>query len=208
MPNSLIAAFLDGLRQTQPFHSLPASNQLTEQLWESHNTVLLQLRLPLYYDRLRKPRPKQKTYDTAIQSGLAVLGSFALITGTAQAIVRIDRGASQAISFQARPFGANWVVDHGVTPVALQQSWSDPLLERDQMEAPRMLTLDVSTRDVLHLAGKVALAVVNSTTTDPRSRGTATFTFARIGTQPKARVIYRPLQPNEPATVIALATAG
>jgi hypothetical protein len=205
MPNPLIAAFVEGLRQTMPFHSLPASNRLTETLWTAHNDTLLRLRLPLYYDRLRKPRPKQKTYDAAIQSGLAVLGSFALLTGTAQAIIRIDRSTAQAISFQPRPFGANWIVKHGITPAAMQVSWTDPLLERDPMEVPRLLTLDVSTRDILHLAGKVALAVVNSTTTDPRSNGVATFTFARTGTQPKARVVYRPLALNAPSHTVVLA---
>ena len=104
MPNSLIAAFVEGLRSTVPFHNLPVTNRPTEELWSAHNTCLLQLRLPLYYDRLRKPQPKQKAYDQAIQSGLAILSSFAAVVDTRQMIVRIERGAPEAISFQPRPF--------------------------------------------------------------------------------------------------------
>ena len=151
MPDTLIAAVVEGLRQTVPFHRLPATSRPTEALWSAVNDTLLQLRLPLHHARLGKPRPKQKVYDAAIQSGLAVLGAFARQVGTSQAIVRIAGGAPEAISFQPRPFGANWTREHGITPVALQSSWSDPLLERDPGEGPRLLTRDVATRDIIHL---------------------------------------------------------
>jgi hypothetical protein len=54
------------------------------------------------------------------------------------------------------------------------------------------------------MARKVADAVIKSTTTDPNVDGTATFTFARRSFRPEARVIWRPLQANEAATVITL----
>ncbi len=208
MPDSLITAVVEGLRHTVPFRGLPATSRPTEQLWTAHNDTLLLLRLPLYHDRLRKPRPKQKVYDAAIQAGLAVLGAVARETDTHQAIVRIADGEPDAISFQPRPFGANWTREHGITPTALQQSWSDPLLECDPVMGSVSLTMDVSTRDIVHLAAKVALAVVKSTTTSSHPSGTATFTFTRRSFLPEARVVYRPLQPNEPARIVELVTTA
>jgi hypothetical protein len=210
MPNSLITAFVEGLTETLPFRGLSVkTNRLNETLWTAVNDTNLKLRLPLYWDQLRKPRPKKAVYDASIQAGLAVLGSFAMITNTKQAIVRIEHGNATAVSFQPRPFGeANWTRDHGIMPVALQNSYSDPLLERDRADGPIPLTMDVSTRDILHMARKVADAVVKSSTTTMFADGVATFTFARRSFRPEARVIYRPLQANEPATVVTLATVG
>jgi hypothetical protein len=202
---TLIAALLEGLRHTVPFHTLPATNRPAEQLWTAHNDTLLQLRMPLYHGRLAKPRPKQKVFDTAIQSGLAVLGSFALTTHIPQAVVRLERGSPTAISFQPRPFGgANWTPRHGISPTRLQLSWTDPLLERNPDEAPGQLTMDVSTRDMLFMAGKVAVATANSAGPNWRPSGTATLTFATTGTRPEARIVFRPLEPNRPATVVEL----
>ena len=50
MPNPLVAAFVEGLRGTVPFRSLPVTNRPTEELFEAHNTCLLQLRLPLHQE--------------------------------------------------------------------------------------------------------------------------------------------------------------
>ena len=145
MPNSLITAFVEGLTETLPFRGLSVkTNRLNETLWTAVNDTNLKLRLPLYWDQLRKPRPKKAVYDASIQAGLAVLGSFAMITNTKQAIVRIEHGNATAVSFQPRPFGeANWTRDHGIMPVALQNSYSDPLLERDRADGPIPLTMDV-----------------------------------------------------------------
>jgi len=204
MPNSLVAAFVDGLRQTVPFHSLPVTNRPTEELFEAHNTCLLQLRLPLYYDRLRKPRPREKTFDAAIQSGLAILSSFAATVGTHQAIVRIERGAPEAISFQPRPFsGANWVRPHSISPVAIQADLTDPLLEIDPIDARSTLTMPVSTRDVLHLAGKVATVLALQAEHRTLPSGTATFIFTKDGATPTGRVVYRSLL-NLPARTVEL----
>jgi len=198
---------IEGLRSTVPFHGLPVTNRPTEELWTAHNDALLQLRLPLYYDRLRKPQPKQKAYDQAIQSGLAILSSFAAVVDTRQAIVRIERGAPEAISFQPRPFGANFIRQYGISPVALQVSWTDPLLEAHPINGRSSLTTAVSTRDILHLAGKVATALALQVEHRTLPSGHATFLFTREGHRPMARVVYRPLLADLPARTVELASS-
>jgi hypothetical protein len=193
MPNPLVAAFVEGLRDTVPFRSLPVTNRPLEELWQAHNDTLLKLRLPLHFSRLGKPQPKQKAYDAAIQTGLAELSSFASVVGTNQVIVRIERGAPKAISFQPRPFAVNWVRPHGISPVALQTNWTDPLLTHDDFDGRITHTTAVSTRDVVHLAGKVALALARQVEHGTHPSGHATFIFNPRGEVPGGRIVYRPL---------------
>ena len=193
MPPPLVAAFVEGLRSTVPFRSLPATGRPTEELWSAHNSVLLQLRLPLYHQRLGKPRPKEKVYEEAIRSGLGALATFASLIGTCQATVRIERGSREAISFQPRPFGANWTLVHCIQPVALQVDWTDPMLTYDDIDGRQTLTKAVSTRDIIHLAGKVALATAHLTEHTTFPSGTATYTFHGPDTCPRGQIVYRPL---------------
>jgi hypothetical protein len=184
----LIAAIVRSLRDTLPFASLPAMSRPLDELAYAHDYTLLALRLPLHHRRLRKARPKPKLYDAAIQPGLAILGAFAQQMGTRQAIVRLEDGAPSAISFQPRPFEANWTREHALSPHALADPTTDRLLLSDTL--PR-----VSTGDMLHLAAKVALAVVDKT--EAEANGTATFQFvAGKPFRPMVRVVYRPKGAN------------
>lgn len=186
---SLIAAIVEGLQQTVPFHSLPATTRPINALWFAHTQSLLQLRLPLYHTRLRKPRPKQKVYDEALQAGLAVLASFAREVGTQRAIVRVAEGTLDAISFQPRPFAANWNRQPALSPGALADPTLDPLTLTGQMPI-------VSTGDMLHLAGKVALVMADVSAAAAgvhRGSGTATIEFPSNPDKPAARLVYRPL---------------
>ena len=191
MPNNLVAALLEGMRQTTPFRTLPMTNRPTEELWSAHNAVLLQLQMPLHHERLRKPRPKDKAFDTAIQSGLAELCSFAAVAGTNQAVVRIEGGAPRAISFQSRPFGVNWTPARCITPAELRNDFKDPLLDTDAINGRSTLTMPVTVRDVVFLAGQVALALARQVE-GLRANGVATFIFNARGEVPGGRVVYRP----------------
>jgi hypothetical protein len=147
----------------KPFASLPAMSRPLDELAFAHEYTLLALRLPLHHRRLRKARPKPKLYDAAIQPGLAILGAFAQQMGTRQAIVRLENGKPSAISFQPRPFEANWTREHALSPEALHDPTTDRLLLSDTL--PR-----VSTGDMVHLAAKIALAVSISTRPTPTAR--------------------------------------
>jgi hypothetical protein len=174
------------LRETHPFHNLPATSQHHQTLWTAYNRTLLALRLPLYHNRLGKPRPKQTAYDEAIQMGLALLAAFAHHAGTHQAIVRID-GNGEAISFQPRPWAANWTAQHALSPEALQDAERDPLTQHGQRP-------QVSTADIVHLPRLVALAFIKAKhTSSHRASGTATFEFyTNNWDQPSTRLCWRP----------------
>jgi len=197
---SLIEAMVEGLRQTAPFQSLPAMTRPQDQFWHVLNNTLLQLRQPLYHQYLHKPVPKDKVYDEAIQSGLAILHVYAANTGTHQAIVRLMNGHTDAISFQPRPLGANWTAQHLLQPQALLDSDKDPLTTAGGLP-------EVSTLDMLHMAGKVARAfAMCSVGPKVPSNGTATFEFAKTDNQTPARLIYRPrdLPHSAPSFVVSL----
>jgi hypothetical protein len=187
---SLVAAMVEGRLQTVPFHKLPATTRPINALWFAHTHALLQLRLPLYHTRLRKPRPKQKVYDEALQAGLAVLASFAREVGTHRAIVRIDKGTLDAISFQPRPFAANWNRSPSLSPDALADPTTDPLTLTGQLPT-------VSTGDMLHLAGKVALVMADIAAAEDHPdyppSGTVTIEFPPNAEKPAAHLVYRHL---------------
>lgn len=186
----LIKAMVDNLRRTKPFSSLPPMTRPLDELVFAHEYTLLALRLPLYHHRLRKARPKPKAYDVAIQQGLALLGAFAQEVGARQAIVRLEDGRPTAISFQPRPFGANWTRDHALSPEALHDPTTDRLLLSDTL--PR-----VSTGDMVHMAAKITLAVVDKHEADPN--GTATFQFSADSPRdPEVHVTYRSKASNAP----------
>jgi hypothetical protein len=197
---SLIEAMVEGLRQTAPFQSLPAMTRPQDELWRALNNTLLQLRQPLYYEYLHKPAPKDKDYDEAIQSGLAILHVYAANTGTRQAIVRLKNGHTDAISFQPRPLGANWTAQHLLQPQALLDPDKDPLTAAGSLP-------EVSTFDMLHMAGKVARAfAMRSVGPKVPPNGVATFEFAKADNQTPARMVYRPrdLPHSAPSLIVSL----
>lgn len=105
--------------------------------------------------------------------------------GTRQAIVRIESGQLAAISLQPRPFAANWNREHALSPEALADPMTDPLTLTSQR-------LTVSTGDMVHLTGKVAMAVTGVTSNGAQADGTVTFEFGTApGNQPAVRVVYR-----------------
>ena len=186
MPSTLIEAIVEAIRLTVPFRTLPAMTRPLDEFWHAHNHALLSLRLPLYHERLHKTRPKPQAYDAAIQTGLAILGAFAGAMNTRQAIVRIDSGQLAAISFQPRPFAANWNREHALSPGALVDPMTDPLTLTSQRPI-------VSTGDMIHLAGKIAMAVAGMASNSAQADGTVTFEFGTAaGNQPAVRAVYRP----------------
>jgi hypothetical protein len=202
MTNELIKGVVDALRRTPPYRSLPVTNRPHDALWHAHNDALHMLRLPLHHQYLRKPRPKPAAFDAAIQAGLAILASFAWVIGTRQAIVRISDGQRQAISFQPRPFGTNWTAEHAISPVSLHSNVLDPLLAPSPpIEARAQPRLEVPTRDILHLAGKTALVLMNSTGGEHKT-GHVTFVFDNSGPEPRARAVWRPLPANTPGRIV------
>jgi hypothetical protein len=184
MPNPLLAAFVDDLRSTVPFQTLPAMSRPLETLWSAHNQTLLAMRQPLYGSYLRpgKARPKPKDYATAVQSGLAILAAYANATGTKQAIVRFTKGKTDAISFQPRPSGANWTKQHALTGIDRAH---DPMVETNEYEA-------VTTADILFLAEKTVLTFIGEHTNPSIISGTATFVFFDpTKDTPNARLVLR-----------------
>lgn len=201
---SLLTAFADGIRCTAPYLDQPQTTRPADTIWEAHNRANLALRQPLYHRRLGKNRPKPKAYDAAIQQGLAVLAAFASAAGTRQIIVRLSGNEREAISMQPRPFGVNWVRRHGITPASLHDNHLDPLPTPHPGFGSAGMAAELSTRGVLHLAGKTALALQLSLP-DEDPDGTATFVFDNRFMLPQAYVVFRPLTPNRPARTVALA---
>lgn len=199
MTNPFLEGLIEGLQQSVAFKDLVVMNRPPDTLWHAHNTALLQLRLPLYAYRLqpKKAAPKAKIYDEAIQSGLAILAAFAQQAGTNQAIVRLTDKWFDSISFQPRPSGANWTAEHAITPEALHEPLTDPLIGENNWAA-------VWTGDMLHLAGKTALAYAHK---NHNGEGTATFEFFETAQGgPCARLVYRPLGRRRATHRVALAT--
>lgn len=211
MSYPLLEAFAEGLWLTTPFQHLPATTRLQDLVWIAANSTNSALRLPLYNEYLRKPRPKTKVFDEAIQSGLAVLAAFAHAAGTRQAVVRLGEGQLQAISFQPRPHGANWTAAHAIAPLELWDNRTDPLPTPDSAQAPAGMMVEMSTRGILHLAGKTAKAIArlhgehDNTPKGFVSDATVTFEFPAGFMRPRARAILRPLAANKAAHVIELA---
>jgi hypothetical protein len=146
--------------------------------------------LPLHYRRLGKSRPKPKAYDEAIQMGLAILACFAHCADTHRAIIRINANAGEAISFQPRPWGANWTAAHALSPDALLDPGLDPLTMHGQLP-------QVSTADILHLSRLTALAFIDHVGQEPPGeiRASATFEFVTLDdNRPTARLLYRPFE--------------
>lgn len=196
----IAAAMLDTLRQTVAFQDLAvATARPHEIIWSAYSRTLLALRLPLYYRRLHKPEPKPKVYETAIQSGLAIVTAFAVATSVRQAIVRIAAGRIDALSFQPRPFAANWTAAHALAPPALHNRATDPLVAG----TPRP---SIETSDMISLCGKVALLVnyrAFGLDIGAATDGTTTFGFAPA---PAALVVFRAAQPDWPQLNVMLQT--
>jgi hypothetical protein len=201
MSDQLIAGIVEDLQNTLPFHDkLPVTNRPQNALWAALNRTLLELRLPLHHDRLRKPRPKPAVYDQAVQSGLAILASFARQAGTQRAITPLRNGIAQKVSFQPRPFDANWTATHALHPPEFCDPKQDPMT-RDDPRLPQ-----VSIADMLHLARKVAVAFTRSRDDLRTIDGTATFEFMtnNLG-QPSAWLVFRDFQrPHEPSVIEVL----
>lgn len=196
MNDGLLEAFAEGLRTLEPFSQMPAMTRPADMIWEASNVTNLALRQPLYHQRLGKPRPKDKVFDTAIQHGLTLLAAFARAAGTRQIIVRLQDGERDAISMQPRPFGANWVREHGVSPASLWNNNTDPLPCPDPELPAHGQAAELSTRGVMHMAGKVALALQRRHSATPMS-GTVTFVFQEEYPL-VARAVFRPLEANQP----------
>lgn len=151
------------LRTTKPFASLPVMNQPTAAVWSALNDTLLALRRPLYHHYLHKPPPKPADRAQAIQAGLALIGAFAALFGTRQAIVSSHHCRIDRISFQPRPEGMNWTGEHAIAPPALVHRAS-------------IRQYDVSLEDFLHLSAKVVYAVTDRHA-GAMPDATATYTF-------------------------------
>jgi hypothetical protein len=204
MSYPLLEAFADGIRATLPFADLPATTRPTDVIHVAHNSANLSLRLPLHHLRLGKPRPKSTTYSHAIQAGLAILASFAHAAGTRQIIVRIADRSREAISFQPRPASGNWTRVHAISPALLHSNFTDPLPRPDEALAPAGMMAEVSTRGVVHMAGKTALAMLHAIP-DEIDDCTVTYVFDNGFIRPHARAVLRPLEANKPAHIIELA---
>jgi hypothetical protein len=132
------------LQNTAPFWSkVTVTNRPMETLWWTLNDTDMQLRMPLYHRRLGKREPKPADRQTAIQSSLAILGAFAAVIGTRQAVLSSEGGHITSISFQPRPFGVNWTAEHAISCLDF-----DPLY-------PALRAMHVEVPDILHLARKV-----------------------------------------------------
>lgn len=205
---TLLQAFAANLLMTPQYvhlRDLPPTTRHPEVIWQAHDAANLALRQPLYHRRLGKPRPKPKAYETAVQQGLAVLAAFAMATNTRQIIVRLLDGEREAISMQPRLFGVNWVRRYGISPENLWDSQSDPLpTPAPGVHPPAGMAAELSTRGVMHLAGKTALAV-QLCEPDCSPHGTATFVFQNGFPAPRAHVVFRPLEANRPARTVVLA---
>src|ERR1700722_5903183 len=104
------------------------------------------MRLPLYWRRLGRAIPNPAAYEIAVQSGLAILSTFANTVGTRQAVLSSYAGTIISISFHPRPYGVNWTAEH-----ALSQGEVTTMFPHDH-------GMHVEVSDMLHLAAKVAHA--------------------------------------------------
>lgn len=130
--------------QTTGYYPLAATNRPMETLWWTLNSVHLQMRNPLYWTRLKKAKPKDIQYQTALQNGLALLAAGAAAFGTRQAVLSSKDGLVRSISFQPRPFGVNWTAIHALDPGLTVEIFG---------ERPYGMFVEVS--DILFLASKV-----------------------------------------------------
>jgi hypothetical protein len=197
--NAYLEEMARSLRQTPAFQNLPAINN-RQAVWDALNGTLLQLRMPLYHRYLRKPVPKDKDFDVAIQSGLTILQAFAATAATRQIIVRFTGGRTQAVSFQPRPSNANWTADHLLQPGSLLDPDQDPLTAGGGMP-------QVRTSDMLFLAHKVAwVHATRALKVDAVPDGTATFQFEQTNEGPTVRLAFRPhdLPTSAPSYVAVL----
>jgi hypothetical protein len=144
MDDQLVERILDRLRLTTPFNELPARSRPISTLWIALYLTLLGLRMPLYHAYLKKPAPKPKDRQAAIQRGLAMLATFAFCTETNQAIVTAGDGHPRSICFQPRPFDINWTAEHALSIPDESVLVGRPLVEIE---------------DFIFLAPKVACAV-------------------------------------------------
>jgi hypothetical protein len=183
--NAYLEEMARGVRQTPAFQNLPAINS-RQAVWDALNGTLLQLRIPLFHKYLGKPTPKDAAYDVAIRSGLTVLQAFAATAATRQIIVRFTGDRAAAISFQPRPFHANWTAEHLLQPGSLLDSDQDPLTAGGGMP-------QVRTSDMLFLAHKVAWAhAFRTLKVDTVPDGTATFQFGQTNGGATVRLTFRP----------------
>ena len=131
---------------TLPFARLPVTNRPMEDLYNALDQALHALRLPLYWRRLGRAMPKPAAYETAVRTGLAILAAFANAVGTKQAVLSSYGGLMTSISFQPRPYGVNWTVDHALAQGDIHTEFTN------------RHGIYVEVSDMLHLASKVAHA--------------------------------------------------
>ena len=190
MSNPFLDGFLEALRLTPAFQAAPVKSRPERVLWEASDQALEQLRGPVYHKYLRKPALKPAAHENAIQSGLSVLAAFASAIGTKQVLVRLSGDHIRAISFQPRPFGCNWTAEHAISPASFHNDPSDPLLEGTDMFGVASV---ISTRKVVGLAGRVALALAHRAN-DWDPQGQCTFEFWTQDGIPAARAVWRSRQ--------------
>lgn len=143
--DDIMAARILHLVRTQGFTTSAAiSDRPMETLWWMLNRIHLDMRQPLYWTRLKKAKPKDAQYQTALQQGLILLAAGAAAFGTRQAVLSSKDGLVRSISFQPRPFGVNWTalyaLDEGLTVEIFG-------------ERPKGMHVEIS--DILFLSSKV-----------------------------------------------------
>ena len=148
MNDDIAKRMVDRLCLTKPFARLPVTNRPMEDLWQALDQTLHALRLPLYFRRLGKAQPKEAAYEIAVQSGLAIIEAFAATVGTRQAVLSSFNGRFTSVSFQPMPYGVNWTAQHALTP------------GETEMIFHKSSGMHIEVADMLHLAPKVALAIV------------------------------------------------
>jgi hypothetical protein len=137
--------------QSTGYYPLAATNRPMETLWWALNSVLLQMRNPLYWTKLKKAKPKDIQYQTALQNGLALLAAGAAALGTRQAVVSSKDGLVRRISFQPRPYGVNWTALYALDPGLTVEIFG---------ERPKGMHVEVS--DILFLASKTTHLVTRN----------------------------------------------
>lgn len=140
------------LERTRAFPHLPAMSRPSVTLWNAYTDALLQIRQPLYHQLLKKKPPAGAAQLRAIRCGLALVASYAVTVKVQRAIIRITNAEVDAISFQPRPHGANWVRRYGLAPRELWSPRTDPM----SADAFSRGDPTFETGDVLSLAGKLA----------------------------------------------------
>lgn len=165
MDDNTIIRVLAALGTTRPYIGLVTTPKARHQLWRLLNDLLLAQRPALYNERLGKKPLKDSEKVTVIQRTLALIGAFAAVIGTHQAVISTDEGWVRDISLQPRPRGMNWTAQHALSPQQLSQT------------VPRF-DYSVDWDDFLFLCAK-AVHIVAGYNAGKMPNTTATIDFAR-----------------------------